>query len=77
MLRDFIRNMQDRDWKFTRFLWMLTNTIGKQQPIICRGYVCVMPMEFISNVPLIMFSQLPAVFLINRKSELSARGEDN
>ena len=43
----YTTSMPVRAWRFTRFLWMLMSTIGKQQPIICRGYVYVTPMGYI------------------------------
>ncbi len=46
-LEIYTTSMPVRAWRFTRFLWMLMSTIGKQQPIICRGYVYVTPMGYI------------------------------
>ena len=46
MLRDLYDKYAGQGLE-TRFLWMLMSTIGKQQPIICRGYVYVTPMGYI------------------------------
>ena len=55
---------------------MPMNISGRRLPIICRG-ICVRDANgaYSQYVTLYSVTNLPAVFLVNRANELSARGE--